>query len=81
MDVYQSRFVTTLCANLEEAIAEQSRLLADTVQPDYASYRQQVGLIKGLQRALKDARDLEEALSRPETKAPIHIVARQSYEA
>jgi len=81
MDAFQSRYAQTLCDNLEKTIAEQSEHLISAVAPDYASYRQGVGFIRGLQHALKEARELEQVLSRPDTKPELVQLKRQSYEA
>lgn len=82
MDAFQSRFAQTLCDDLEKTIAEQSGRLVETTLPDYPAYRQAIGFIRGLQHALKEARELEQALSRPEKKAELVPLKRvQGYEA
>lgn len=80
MDAFQSRFAQTMRANLETAIKEHGERLISTGAVDYADYRQQVGFIRGLQHAVKEARELEEALSRPEDAKTPTTNKRQSYE-
>lgn len=51
---------------MEKMIADKSASLASTPAADYPSYKERVGIIKGLQLAMKEAADLEATLGRSE---------------
>lgn len=76
MDAYQARFSKSLCDILENQAQNLTRLLVSTRAVDHADYTERVGHIKGIEWALKEARDLESRMDRPEGKPDLSDVTQ-----
>ncbi len=70
MDAFESRFSSRLRDSLAEDIVERLRQLAAVISPDYETYREKVGFIKGLEFAAARAVEIEKDMGRGEQKGP-----------
>ena len=68
MDAYDSRLDKRLLEQVSAEITKREQALATVKAPDYASYCEKVGFIKGLQESLKILQDVKVAMSAPEKR-------------
>ena len=66
MDGYQVRFSSELRSRLEKIISSMSDILSTVPVPDYPTYMERVGHIKGLRSVLQEMSDVETAISTPD---------------
>ena len=82
MDAWQKRFSQQLTERLELRVADLKDKIVETRAVDFADYKERVGVITGLKMALADARELEEAMDRPdEQRREPHPTAQRHYES
>ena len=81
MDAFTTRLSKTLREQLEADAHDASHKLTIAVEPDYAGYREKVGLVKGLKHALALLSEIEKELGRAESAESLPIyTGRRSYE-
>lgn len=82
MDAYEVRFLSELQSKLKEKIVDCCEKLAHPAAPDYAAYKERVGVINGLKAALEISNDIEQSLRQPEADGVKKAApARQRYES
>ena len=81
MDAFTTRLSKTLREQLEADAHDSSHKLVIAVAPDYATYREKVGFVNGLKRALALLSEIEKELGRAESADNLPIYSgRRSYE-
>lgn len=68
MDAYEGRLDKRLLEQVSAEIAKREQALAAVKAPDYASYCEKVGFIKGLQESLRILQDVKVAMAAPEIR-------------
>ena len=67
MDAFTTRLSHTLRETLTDAARDASDKLVIAVEPDYASYRERVGYVKGVRYALEALAEVEMDLGRADS--------------
>lgn len=81
MDAFTTRLSKTLREQLQADMSDASHKLVIAAAPDYATYREQVGFVKGLKRAEAILAQIETELGRAEQPEGMPIyTGRRSYE-
>ena len=81
MDAFTTRFSKLAREQLEADAHDTSDKLVIAVAPDYAAYRETVGYVKGIKRALALLTEIEKEMGRAEIAENLPIYSgRRSYE-
>lgn len=77
MDRFSVQLSKRLGTTLEGMIYDATHKLVHTRASDYADYRERIGVITGLARALKLLEETESSLGREETAEPLPVTNRR----
>jgi hypothetical protein len=80
VDAFSQRFSSVIQETLKTKIAEKNESFSRTKAPDYPTYCERVGFVKGLEDALARAKELETTLGRSEKTQGVVSIVRAGYE-
>ena len=79
MDAFTTRLSNTLREKLDAEAHDTAHKLTTSIAQEYADYRERVGVVKGLRRAIDILNEIEKMLGRTE-EIEHAVTARRTYE-
>lgn len=80
MDLFSTRLSKTLREKLSAVAHDETVKLTRAVPPDYAAFRERIGVVKGFTAALEILSEIEKELSQAEKTENLPIYTKPRYD-